>query len=385
MPTLNDKDEYSKAFNAEDDDNIPTDDAAEGTGDAEGSAVMLTGGQPEEAEVSAESAPEEAPEVQAEAPTEAEAVAETANPEMTPEDEQRAKSWEGRLKAMEKALKQKESELAAREAAMGQSGDTQALADGGEVMGGGINGAEPVPQQEEKKLSTKERYEKLMSKTPDGMVYNAVRDMFADGGEVEAGEPMDGEQVEPDTSGDDVDSIKREAMDLAADPAKLANVLKTMIADYGRDFVVGAVALAGPLIDAKAEGYVNDVNGSLEGLISDIQAAFSGLHKSSIADAHEDFEEIVEGEEFQAWLDGMDEAAKAKAEQVEGGSAGQVVKLLGQFKDSLKAAEAPKEPTPEDIWAEDAATAVRGSAPVKLPTRAPASDDDEYKRAWAEA
>ncbi len=335
MP-LNDKDEYSKAFNAEDDDNIPTDDAAEGTGDAEGSAVMLTGGQPEEAEVSAESAPEEAPEVQAEAPTEAEAVAETANPEMTPEDEQRAKSWEGRLKAMEKALKQKESELAAREAAMGQSGDTQALADGGEV---------------------------------------------------EADESQDGAaQADPDTSGDDVDSIKREAMDLAADPAKLANVLKTMIADYGRDFVVGAVALAGPLIDAKAEGYVNDVNGSLEGLISDIQAAFSGLHKSSIADAHEDFEEIVEGEEFQAWLDGMDDAAKAKAEQViEGGSAGQVVKLLGQFKDSLKAAEAPKEPTPEDIWAEDAATAVRGSAPVKLPTRAPASDDDEYKRAWAEA
>lgn len=385
MP-LNDKDEYSKAFNAEDDDNIPTDDAAEGTGDAEGSAVMLTGGQPEEAEVSAESAPEEAPEVQAEAPTEAEAVAETANPEMTPEDEQRAKSWEGRLKAMEKALKQKESELAAREAAMGQSGNTQALADGGEVMGGGINGAEAAPE-EEKKLSTQEKYEKLMSKTPDGIVFNAVRDMFADGGEVEADESQDGAaQADPDTSGDDVDSIKREAMDLAADPAKLANVLKTMIADYGRDFVVGAVALAGPLIDAKAEGYVNDVNGSLEGLISDIQAAFSGLHKSSIADAHEDFEEIVEGEEFQAWLDGMDDAAKAKAEQViEGGSAGQVVKLLGQFKDSLKAAEAPKEPTPEDIWAEDAATAVRGSAPVKLPTRAPASDDDEYKRAWAEA
>lgn len=385
MP-INDKDEYSKAFNSEDD-NIPTDDAAEGTGDAEGSAVMLTGGQPEEAEVSAESAPEKAPEVQAEAPTEAEAVAETANPEMTPEDEQRAKSWEGRLKAMEKALKQKESELAAREAALGQPGSMQALADGGEVMGGGINnGAESAPQEEEKKLSTQEKYEKLMSKTPDGIVFNAVRDMFADGGEVEAGEPKGGENADPDTSGDDVDSIKREAMDLAADPAKLANVLKSMVADYGRDFVVGAVALAGPLIDAKAEGYVNDVNGSLEGLISDVQAAFSGLHKSSIADAHEDFEEVIDSEAFQSWLDGLDEAAKAKAEQViEGGSAGQVVKMLGQFKDSLKAAEAPKEPTPEDIWAEDAATAVRGSAPVKLPTRAPASDDDEYKRAWAEA
>ena len=41
-----------------------------------------------------------------------------------------------------------------------------------------------------------------------------------------------------------------------------------------------------------------------------------------------------------------------------------------------------QEKTPEDIWAEDAATSVRSSAPLKLPTRAPASDEDEYKNAW---
>lgn len=383
MPT-NDKDEYSKAFNAEDDDNIPTDDAAEGTGDAEGSAVMLTGGQPEEAEVSAESAPEEAPEVQTEAPTEAEAVAETANPEMTPEDEQRAKSWEGRLKAMEKALKQKESELAAREAAMGQSGNTQALADGGEVMGGGINGAEPVPQQEEKKLSTKEKYEKLMSKTPDGMVYNAVRDMFADGGEVEAGEPMDGEQVEPDTSGDDVDSIKREAMDLAADPAKLANAIKAMVSDYGRDLVILTMAAPMLVVESRADEFAGRFDQAIANLANDVGDAFDAIHRDRIEEGHEDYQDLYEP--LMEWVESMSDEEKQKAKSIiDGGMPSKIKRLYSDFKDSLKAAEAPKEPTPEDTWAEDAATAVRGSAPVKLPTRAPASDDDEYKRAWAEA
>ena len=206
---------------------------------------------------------------------------------------------------------------------------------------------------------------------------------LAEGGKVGEPEALDdpaAEQEEPAPAGDSIDAIKSEAMDLAADPEKLNAVLKTMIEDYGREFVVGAVALAAPLIDAKAESYVNDVNGSLESLVSEIQQAFSGMHKASIADAHEDFEEVVEGEEFKKWLDSLDEAEKAKAEQVvESGSAGQVVKLLGKFKDSLKAS---KEPSPEDVWAEDAATSVRSSAPLSIPSRAPMSDDDEYKRAF---
>ena len=76
-----------------------------------------------------------------------------------------------------------------------------------------------------------------------------------------------------------------------------------------------------------------------------------------------------------------DGAPKADA-TVESGSAGAVIKLLQAFKDAQKAAEAPPEQTPDDVWAEDAATSVRSSAPLKLPTRAPASDEDEYKNAW---
>lgn len=82
---------------------------------------------------------------------------------------------------------------------------------------------------------------------------------------------------------DSLDSIKAEAMELAGDPEKLGAVLKTMIADYGREFVVGAVALAAPLIDAKAEGYASDFNGNLESLVSEIQ------HRCSIDAPQRDF------------------------------------------------------------------------------------------------
>lgn len=346
---LQDQDEYAKAFNAEP--NIPADDAPEGESGDTSSAVMLADEKPEDGAAGADAG--EAQAEPTEAAPEAEAPAPAAEPEMSPEDEQRAKSWEGRLKAMEKALKQKEAELAAREAALGQPGETQALADGGEVK------------------ADDEDADTIAEGETNGAVSGPGVQELADGGPA---------------AGDDVESIKSEAMELAADPVKLAGVLKTMIADYGRDFVVGAVALAGPLIDAKAEGYVNDVNGSLEDLISDIQSAFSGLHKSSIADAHEDFEEVVEGEEFKAWINSLDEAAKAKAEQVvEGGSAGQVVKLLGQFKQFIADRDKPKAKTPDDIWAEDAAASVRSSSPLQIPSRAPMSKSDEYKKAFEAA
>ena len=140
------------------------------------------------------------------------------------------------------------------------------------------------------------------------------------------------------------------------------------------------------LIDAKAEGYANDFNGNLESLVSEIQQSFASMHRNAISDAHEDFEEVVEGEAFKEWLASLDEPQRVKAEQVvESGSAGQIIKLLGQFKDFVAEKDKPKEKTPEDIWAEDAASSIRSSSPLKLPTRAPGSDDDEYKRAFNEA
>ena len=321
----------------------------------------------------------------------------SAEPAAKPADseetwEQRYKTLQGKYKSEVPAMLERIRALEAR-----RNETPQTLAEGGEVMGGGVAGAAEAPaveEEEKKKLGLKEKYEQAMSKTPDGMVFNAVRDMLADGGQpgkLDEG-AGDGTVTLPDpeayADGGEVgvDAIKAEALELAGNPEKLAAVLKNMVADYGRDFVVGAVALAAPLIDAKAEGYINDVNGNLESLVSEVQQAFSSMHRSAISDAHEDFEELVDGEEFQGWLAGLDEADRAKAEKVvESGSSGQVIKLLGQFKEHLKAASEPKERTPEDVWAEDAASSVRSSAPLKIPTRAPESESDEYKRAFEEA
>ena len=314
---LKDEDEYTKAFNA------ATDDAPEGDSDTEASAVTL----------GADEAPEEAPVEMAE---ELPADAPTEDPE-TPEDTQRRKSWEGRLRKMEEDRKAREAALSEREA-------PQTLADGGKAEDGNITLAEGG----------------------NGGEFETV-DALADGGEV----------------GDDIESIKQEALNLAGNPDKLAQVLATMIADYGREFVVGAVALAGPLIDAKAESYASDFNGNLDGLISEIQGAFSSMHKQTIADAHEDFEELVESPEFQAFRDSLPEDQQAKADAtIESGSAGAVIKLLQAFKD---AKDKPKEKTLEDAWAEDAATSVRSSSPLKVSSRAPMSEDDEYKAAFEAA
>ena len=317
-----DQDEYSKYFNADEPENEPEADAPEGEDADTASAVTLGG------ETSAEESPEKAPEVQGDQPTPAEATAETANPEMTPEDEQRAKSWEGRLK-------KREEELAAREAAL----------------------AAKEPQK------------------------------FAEGGEVEA-EPVEvglGDEEE-DSKGDDIDSIKAEAMELAADPKRLAAFTKQMVADYGRDLVVFQAAISSPIIEAKAEQYVSSVNDDIASLVSELQDAFRSRDRQTVADAHEDLDELLESPEFNSWMDGMSAEEKAAADEVlTYGSPGKVIKLLQKYKDSLAEKDAPKEKTPEDIWAEDAATSVRSSAPLKLPTRAPASDDDEYSQAWNNA
>ena len=329
MLTKDEQDEYAKAFGAE-----PQDDAPEGESGDVASAVTLNDTPTEEPETPpAEEAPAE------EAPAEEPPAEE--EPE-TPEETQRRKSWEGRLKKMEEDLKAREAALAARET-------PETLADGGKV-----EDEEPIDVAEGE---------------GNGTVNVEDVEKYADGGDV-----------------DSLDSIKAEAMELAGDPEKLGAVLKTMIADYGREFVVGAVALAAPLIDAKAEGYANDFNGNLESLVSEIQQSFASMHRNAISDAHEDFEEVVEGEAFKEWLASLDEPQRVKAEQVvESGSAGQIIKLLGQFKDFVAEKDKPKEKTPEDIWAEDAASSIRSSSPLKLPTRAPGSDDDEYKRAFNEA
>lgn len=305
---------------------------------------------------------------------------------MTPEEQHRKRSWEGRQKKMEQDRRAKEASLndgGVEEPSSTQSHIDHVSARYHSAVEAKRNGEEYDPQD-------------LKNAEFLGLEGDDEPAKFADGGEVgmdmiDEAEGMDAfadDAVAGDEAGESVasilDDIKREASELAADPARLQATVQQMVDDFGREFVVAAAALAGPMVDVKAEGYITDVNSSMSSLVDDVTDALRSMHRSTIADAHEDFEDIVSGEDFQAYMDGLDEEAKARADQIiGGGSAGQIIKLLSQFKDSMK--QSKDDASYEESWAEDAASGVKSSAPVRLPNRAPVTDEDEYRQAWNES
>lgn len=297
------QDEYSRAFNGDEvadetKDAVVSDAAAEGEQESPDVAMVIDpaeavagGDQPAEG---GEVATEEA---QAEGEPVAEEQAEMASPEgdvddgqVSPEDLQRQKSWEGRLR-------KREEELAAREAAVGNA-----------------------PQEE------------------------------------------------------------------VIDDGEISDIKQRLSDDFGDEFVGMISKLAAyeaqKLAAGTIDSAINPINETISKAISDVQEAFRNQHFSAIAEAHEDFSEIVASEEFGNFIETLPEADKANAIAViDSGSPKQVIALLSQYKDSL-AGEATA--TEDDLAdALDAAGGVRGSAPVTLPSRAPVGDDDEYKSAWA--
>ena len=326
MLTKDEQDEYAKAFGAE-----PQDDAPEGESGDVASAVTLNDTPTEEPETPDTEAPtEEAP--AEEPPTEEE-------PE-TPEETQRRKSWEGRLKKMEEDLKAREAALAAREA-------PETLADGGKV-----EDEEPIDVAEGE---------------GNGTVNVEDVEKYADGGDV-----------------DSLDSIKAEAMELAKDPEKLAAAIKSMIADYGRDFVVVATAAPMVLVDSRAEEFAGKFDSALSDLAEEVKEAFDAIHRDRIEEGHEDYQDLYDP--LIEWVESMSEEEKQRAQAIiDGGMPSKIKRLYSEYKKAKEESDKPKEKTPEDIWAEDAASSIRSSSPLKLPTRAPGSDDDEYKRAFNEA
>lgn len=219
--------------------------------------------------------------------------------EMSPEDIQRQKSWEGRLR-------KREEELAAREAALSADKGEVQLAEGGESDGEGI------------------------------------------------------EEIKQELSGDFGDRFVEMIVKIAADEAR---------------------KLAGKAIESQ----IGPINETLNQAINDVSEAFRSMHFGAIAEAYEDFQEIIGSPEFQQFIESMPDEQKAVAGQIlESGTAKQVVKLLADFKASIEASGNGNNVVSEEAEdpALDAAEGVRGSAPVSLPGRAPTSDDDEYRSAW---
>lgn len=288
--------EFSKAFNEEDvtDESVGNEvslTAAEGMSDDDTGAVVI------DAKTAVNDAAEEAgidtsagqPDLIAEAADEGEQAE-----QLSPEDLQRQKSWEGRLR-------KREEELAAREAALGSGG----------------NGEAPA----------------------------------------------------------------------AADDAEIAEIRQRLAEDFGDDFVGMISKLAAyearKLAAEDFDSKLNPIHQTIAQAIQDVHAAFESMHFGAIADAHENFEQIINSPEFGAYINGLsgDEQEAAQA-VLANGTPKQVINLLNAYKDSLeqKAEQVGPDASVDDAL--DAAEGVRGSSPVQLPGRVPVGDEDEYRAAW---
>jgi hypothetical protein len=131
---------------------------------------------------------------------------------------------------------------------------------------------------------------------------------------------------------------------------------------------------------------VGELKGTVDEIIGDIVDTKAKAHFERIADAHPDFNEIGESEEFKTFIESMPEDQKGAAlNTIANGSAKAIVSLLNNFKAANKAGAADLTEAKESIVDEvsedqmDAAEGVRSSG-MKLPDQPQKADD--YASAW---
>ena len=350
-------DEYRKAFNeggavessaessAEDmnvADNKTTEAAPEGIAETPAVAVVIAEGAPA-----------------GEMPADAEDKA-----AMSPEDMQRAKSWEGRIKKREAELAAREAELAAREAAL--NGEGVEMAAGGKVCqkkdGGKVEMmAEGGEVMDNEMMPADEMTDPMTGEAPD---------LFAEG------EGMADEGMEGDMEGNmDADMAEADTAPVSDDP------VEQMAADYGPEIVAAVTAIVErtvrKIVEEMGGAFASEIEGKIAEIMRATNEGFGMIQGEMLRSVVDDIDDVLESEEFTAWVESLPEEEKAQAQQViDAGTPSQGIKLIRQYKARSKG------PSPEDVWAEDAAVAVKGKSPVRLPDRPSMSPEDEYRAAF---
>lgn len=344
-------DEYRKAFNeggavesAEDmnvADNKTTEAAPEGIAETPAVAVVIAEGAPA-----------------GEMPADAEDKA-----AMSPEDMQRAKSWEGRIKKREAELAAREAELAAREAAL--NGEGVEMAAGGKVCqkkdGGKVEMmAEGGEVMDDEMMPADEMTDPMTGEAPD---------LFAEG------EDMADEGMEGDMGDMDADMAEADAAPASDDP------VEQMAADYGPEIVAAVTAIVErtvrKIVEEMGGAFASEVEGKIAEIMRATDEGFGMIQGEMLRSVVDDIDDVLESDEFTAWVESLPEEEKAQAQQViDAGTPSQGIKLIRQYKARSKG------PSPEDVWAEDAAVAVKGKSPVRLPDRPSMSPEDEYRAAF---
>jgi hypothetical protein len=169
--------------------------------------------------------------------------------------------------------------------------------------------------------------------------------------------------------------------------------MKQLADDFGDEFVkmieAIATAKAKEAGGAAASEKMGELSKTVDEIIGDIVDTKAKNHFETIADAHPDFNEVGDSEEFKTFIESLPDQKKEEALRVvANGSAKQIVRLLNDFKASAPAAKSEElTQASESIVDEfgdaamDAAEGVRSSG-MKLPVQ-PAKSDD-YASAWDE-
>jgi len=150
---------------------------------------------------------------------------------------------------------------------------------------------------------------------------------------------------------------------------------KALAEDFGEDFVDLLKKLISKICADTVGSGVGNVEATVNQVIEELRIERQENHFKRIAEAHEDFLEIVDSPEFAAWMAALtaDEQA-ANAAIIESGSAQQIIDMLTKFKQSKEIG---------DDGALDGAEGVRSTG-MKLPP--PAKDgNDDYAAAWNES
>lgn len=154
--------------------------------------------------------------------------------------------------------------------------------------------------------------------------------------------------------------------------------------DFGPDFVQLLKAF---ILDV-CKGHVTEQLGGLQGqvqsVIEDLQNQRNKEHFKAIEAAHEKFLDIIESQEFTAWLDSLPQDKQTDMRQViEAGSSQDIIDMLTDFKSSKAAASGSA--TGADAADENALNDAEGvrSVGLRLPT-APRESED-YAAAWNQA
>ncbi|MBB5610537.1 MULTISPECIES: hypothetical protein [unclassified Janthinobacterium] len=188
-----------------------------------------------------------------------------------------------------------------------------------------------------------------------------------------AGTPAAGDKGDQDDKGDAAGKGDEEGVD-SDDPD-----LKALADDFGPEFV----ALLLKVINKVAKRCATTVAGEhagpvrqdIDAIIAEITSEKERAHFEKIADAHPDFMDIANSDEFKAWLAGLAPAEKEETERVaSAGTAKEIIAMLKKYKASKSDGDADMD------TAMDQAEGVRSTGGLKLPESPTAAKD--YETAW---